>query len=119
MWAQILNVGLGLWLMAAPAVLQYAGRAAMNDYIVGPVVASIAAVAVWEITRQLRWINLVLGLWLLIAPWVFGYEWITLAHGTLVGLLLMTFSLVSGQRRHRFGGGWASLWKRTAASPEP
>jgi len=114
MWAQILNVLLGLWLMAAPAVLGYAGPAAVNDYIVGPLAASFATVALWEATRPLRWANLALGLWLLIAPWVLGYGWTALANSTLVGVLLMAFSFVSGQLQHRFGGGWASLWRSAA-----
>jgi hypothetical protein len=119
MWAQLLNVMLGVWLMAAPAVLGYSGPAAVNGYIVGPVAASFAAVALWEATRPLRWVNLALGLWLLAAPWALGHGWIALANSTAVGVLLLGFSLVPGPRRHRIGGGWASLWKQTPASPGP
>ena len=33
MWAHVLAAGLGIWLMAAPAVLGYSGIAAHNDHI--------------------------------------------------------------------------------------
>ena len=104
----------GEWAITRP--LGYSGPAAVNDYIVGPVAASFAAVALWEVTRPLRWGNLALGLWLLAAPWALGYGWTALANSTVVGVLLITFSLVPGPRWHRIGGGWAFLWKRTAAS---
>jgi hypothetical protein len=117
MWAQILNVLLGLWLMAAPTALGLSGPAVLNDRIVGPIAASFACVALSEITRSLRWGNLALGLWQLAAPWVFGFEWIAVANSTAVGVLLVAFAFVPGPRRHSFGGGWASLWRSPAPSP--
>ena len=102
----------GIWLMASPAVLNYADPARANDQLIGPIVASLAIIAMWEIARPLRWINVVLGGWLLIAPWVLGHapdaRWNSLAAGTLV----LGFSLVKGKRTHQTGGGWSSLWKR-------
>src|SRR5574339_482905 len=72
MWARIVNFFLGLWLMAAPAALGYAGPAAVNDRLVGPLVASFALVAIWQTTNALRWTNLALGLWLMLSPFVIG-----------------------------------------------
>lgn len=106
----------GIWLMASPAVLAYADPARANDRLIGPIVASLAIIAMWEIARPLRWINVVLGGWLLIAPWVLGHapdpRWNSLAAGTLV----LGFSLVKGRRTHQTGGGWSSLWKRPTFS---
>lgn len=111
MWAQIINAVLGVWLMAAPAVLGYGGAAGTNDRIVGPVAASVAVIAIWQVTRPVRWANLALGAWLLVAPWVFDYERIALVNSTIVGLLLMTFAAIRGKvESHRFGGGWPALW---------
>ncbi len=97
--------------MASPAVFDYADPARTNDRIVGPIVASLAIIAMWDIARPLRWINVVLGAWLLIAPWLFAHpphaRWNSLAAGALV----LGCSLVKGTRTHRFGGGWSSLWK--------
>ena len=72
--------------MASPAVLDYADPARANDRIIGPIVASMATIAIWEVTRPLRWVNVVLGAWLLIAPWLLGHlpdaRWNSLAAGS-------------------------------------
>ncbi len=112
MWARIINVILGIWLMAAPAVLGYADPARTNDRIVGPVAATFAAIAAWEATRSVRWVNVVLGLWLLVAPWVLGYSELDAYLNSLaVGTLMALFAPVRGKITQRFGGGWSSLWK--------
>ena len=98
---------------AAPALLGYAGPARINDRIVGPIAASVAAVAAWEATRPVGRVNLVLGLWLLMAPWALGYGWAALANSTLVAVLLGALALAPGKMYHRFGGGWSSLWRQT------
>lgn len=60
---RFLNLFLGIWLMAAPALLGYTGAPRTNDYIVGPIVASVAMIALSEVVRPLRWMNFALGLW--------------------------------------------------------
>jgi hypothetical protein len=111
MWAQLLTALAGIWLMASPALLDYADPARANDRIIGPVVASMAIIAIWELTRPVRWVNVILGAWLLIAPWLLGHaadaRWNSLAAGALI----LTLSLVKGSRTHEVGGGWSSLWK--------
>lgn len=110
MWAQILNTLLGLWLMAAPDVLGYRGAAGVNDHILGPIAASAACVALWEVTRAVRWVNLPIGLWLIAAPWVLGYGAAPRLNSLAVGLPLVAFAAVRGELRQRFGGGWSALW---------
>lgn len=111
MWAHVLAALAGIWLMASPAVLDYADPARDNDRIIGPIVASLATIAIWELTRPLRWVNVILGAWLLIAPWMLGHppdaRWNSLAAGALI----LALSLVKGSRTHQVGGGWSSLWK--------
>jgi hypothetical protein len=111
MWMHLLPALAGIWLMASPAVLDYADPARANDRIIGPIVASLAIIAMWEIARALRWVNVILGAWLLIVPWLLGHtsdaRWNSLAAGALV----LGFSLVKGERTHPFGGGWSSLWR--------
>lgn len=110
MWVQVLSTLIGLWMMAAPSVLNYRGTAWLNDSILGPIVATNATIAIWECTRALRWLNLPIGVWLLIAPWVFGYETAPLLNSLACGLLLIVFSRVKGEIHRRFGGGWSVLW---------
>jgi hypothetical protein len=46
----------GLWLMAAPAVLSYAGRPAGAQHrIIGPLLLSVALVTWSPATRAVRW----------------------------------------------------------------
>lgn len=118
MWAQIASALLGIWLMAAPALLGYHDPARTNDYIVGPLAASIGFIAVWEVTRALRWANLVLGIWLVIAPWVLGYDPGTTVHSTIAGLLLIALAWVRGPMTRQYGGGWRSLLPRRSPAQE-
>jgi SPW repeat len=114
MWAQFINIMLGIWLMAAPTILGYVGPARTNHRIVGPLAVSCAVIALWEVTRPVRWGNLVLGLWLVVAPWMLTDAWAASLNSTLVGLLLTAFALVRGTAGpQRFGGGWSALWRTT------
>ncbi|MDP8923989.1 MAG: SPW repeat protein [Chloroflexota bacterium] len=109
MWAQLASTAIGLWLMAAPAVLGYGDPAKRIDHIVGPVAASFAFIAVWEVTRSLRWVNVLLGAWLLVAPWVLGYATTPTVNSMVVGTLLIVLASVRGEVTEQFGGGWSSL----------
>lgn len=111
MWAHIINAALGIWMMAAPAVLGYGDPAQVNDRIAGPLIAMFAVIAWWEATRPVgRW-NLALGLWLCIAPWLLGYEAAApRIQSLLVGLIVAGLSLVTGTVKKRYGGGWSALW---------
>lgn len=110
MWAQVVNAGLGLWLMAAPAVLDYGVPAQTNDRIVGPVIATFAIVAWWEATRAVRLWNLPVGVWLVLAPWVLGYGTLPTLNSLGVGVLVMGLACVRGTVEGTFGGGWSALW---------
>ncbi|QDV33418.1 SPW repeat domain-containing protein [Tautonia plasticadhaerens] len=111
MWAQVINTAIGIWLMAAPAVLGYGGAAALNDRIAGPIVATFAAVAVTEATRGARLVNLPIGLWMVVAPWALGGPTTAVLNGMVVGGLLVGFASIRGRIRERFGGGWVALFR--------
>ena len=111
MWAQLINMLLGLWLMVAPSVLGYGDPARNSDHVVGPIIASFAAVAIWEVTRGLRWLNLLAALWLIVAPWVFQFESTATINSMLVGVVVAGLSLAGGRTTEQFGGGWSMLWR--------
>lgn len=114
MWARLASAAVGLWLMAAPAVLAYGAPAATNDRIVGPVAATFAVIAIWEVTRALRRVNLLLGLWMLAAPWLLGsYPTDATLNSMAAGALLAAFSLFRGDIAQEYGGGWSAVWRRT------
>lgn len=119
MWARILNALLGIWLMAAPAMLGYGEPALINDRIFGPIAASLATIAIWQATRPLRWLNLLIGIWLLLAPWVLSYpQAAATLNSSIVGILMIALALVKGKTNQEFGGGWSTLWHQSISEQE-
>lgn len=108
-WARLAASALGIWLMAAPWVLGYLPPARHNDSIVGPLIVSFAFVAVWEVTRGLRWLTVPLGLWLLVAPWILGAPPAATINEMLVGAAVAALAFVPHPRKERYGGGWTTL----------
>jgi hypothetical protein len=109
MWPQLGVTAVGIWLMAAPAVLGYGGAAAASDRIVGPTVAAIGFVAASAITRGLRWLNLIPAVWLLVGPWLLGAPVPAKASSITAGLLVLALARSGRPDPGRFGGGWRSL----------
>lgn len=111
MWAQIVNIMLGVWLMAAPGIFGFGTNAANNDHILGPVIATFALTACWECTHVTRKYNIPLGAWLLLAPWILGYDQtFPIINDMIVGGLVILFSLVKRKIEKRYGGGWSAIW---------
>jgi hypothetical protein len=110
MWARVVTIIGGLWLMFAPAVLGYGDPAAGNDRIVGPTIAGAAFVALWPVVRPVRWLAYPAGGWLLMAPWILDYQ-VTAAtvSSVIVGLVTVVATPFGRADPNRFGGGWSSL----------
>jgi len=114
MWARVMGALAGIWLMAAPSVLGYAGAARISDLVVGPIAASLAIVAMSQVTRPVRWATVPLGLWAILSPWLLGAPAARVS-GLAAGVLLAATAFVAGRRTARFGGGWRSLWRPSDA----
>lgn len=117
MIARVAAVVAGVWLMFAPAVLGYEGVAENNDRIFGPIGASFAFVAMWEVLRPLRWATLPVGLWLVLAPLVLTYDDSgAIVSSVVAGTVLAGSAFLGGDVDATFGGGWTSIrpsaWKR-------
>lgn len=117
MWAQIINVILGLWVMASPGILNYPSVAATdNNHIVGPVIVTFAFTAIWEATRSVGKWNIPLGLWLVVAPWLLPFEHTSpIINNMAAGVLIAALATVRGKVEQNFGGGWSSLFKKDPA----
>jgi hypothetical protein len=116
MWPRILSALLGIWLMVAPSVLHYSGTASINDRIIGPLVAATAIIAIWEITRPLRWLGIIFGLWLLLAPGFFHFPSRALVNNAVVGAVLVILAFLGRVSRDKFGGGWRGIvWRKQKA----
>ena len=112
-WAQIINALLGLWLMASPEMFGYSGTGRINHVIVGPIIATFATIALWEVTRAVGKANVALGAWLVIAPWVLGYEENVIAtiNEFVVGIAIVALAMTRVRTEAKLGGGWRSLMK--------
>lgn len=108
---QIINMCLGLWLMASPGILGYGPPVSTSDYIIGPLVATFACIAIWEATRPLRWVNLPFGIWAAVAPFVLGGPSAAILNGIIFGALITLIATRGGAIEQRFGGGWSMLWR--------
>lgn len=100
----------GLWLEVAPAVLDYGGWASDSDRTVGPFVAAISFVSLWELGRPLRWLTLPLGAWLVVAPLILRYgELAPSVNSVVCGLVIVAMAPLDGRVSGAFGGGWRAL----------
>ena len=112
MWAQAINVLIGLWVMVAPGIFDWGPSATDNGHIVGPVIFTFSFTSLWEVTRGVRKANYPLAVWLLIAPWILGYSSnAAIISDMAAGILVIIFSSFQGKITQHFGGGWSSLWK--------
>ena len=115
MWPQILNAIMGVYLMVAPPLLHYNTTGSISCRIVGPILATFAIVACWEITRGVGKVAILLGLWLLAAPWILNYEEIIpIVNDLASGTLIISLAFVKGKTKNKYGGGWKSLWSKSA-----
>ncbi len=111
MWAKIINILTGLWLMVAPGILGYGSAAADNGHIIGPIIITFSVVSLWEATHSVRKWNYPFALWLLLAPWILSYSnTLAIVSDMAAGILVIVLSTLHQEIKSRFGGGWASLW---------
>jgi hypothetical protein len=102
---------LGVWLLAAPAVLGTTGAAAASDYLLGALVVTWAVIAFGEIARPVRLLNVLMGLGLLVAPWLLqGGTSTSQWNDVFVGVALIGLSVPRGRIESRFGA-----WNRYLA----
>jgi uncharacterized membrane protein len=104
-WTLLVSAGIGMWLMAAPALLGVDERAADSDYLTGALVITCAVIAFGEIARPVRLLNIPLAIWIAVAPWVLSgatdvSRWVDLA----IAALLVMLSIPRGRIEQAFGG---------------
>lgn len=99
-WASGLDMLAGLWMIAAPFLLGYAGvaTAMWNSVLIGAAIALLAGSR--EVGEGYRyampsWINLLLGAWLVISPFALGFGAVPVAfwNHVIVGLAVVAFAM--------------------------
>jgi hypothetical protein len=100
----VLCAALGVWLMAAPAVLGSTGEAADFDRVAGALVVTWAVIGFGEIVRPIRLLNVLMGLGLLTAPWILtGDSETSRWNDTIAGIAIIVLSVPRGRVEERFG----------------
>lgn len=112
MWAAIVNIVIGLFLMIAPGIFHFDKSVADQFYIIGPIVITFSFITLWEVNHFAHYFNIPAALWLIIASFIFHFQssaaWIAIISGVLIILL----SLVKRKMKGKYGGGWRSLWQK-------
>jgi len=108
-WNLLLSAALGIWLMAAPAVLGNQGAAADSDHLFGALMVTFALIALAEVARTVRYLNIPLGAWIVAAPWLLsGATPGAKVNGVIIGGLLILLSVLRGKVQERYGS-WDRL----------
>jgi len=100
-WASVGNVLAGVWLIAAPFVLNFEGStvAMWNHIIVGAAVALIELIRASDPDHRasISWASVVLGVWLIAAPFVLGYSTISAAqtNSIVMGIVVVALGAFS------------------------
>ena len=103
-WNLLVAAALGLWLMAAPSIVDSGGNAAHSDHLVGALVVSFAIMAWADVGRALRFVNILLGAWIAVAPWLLdGATTGAVVSDLVVGIALILLSLPRGPVGERYG----------------
>lgn len=96
-WQDGINFLLGLWLIVSPWVLGYTADTwpAWNSYVVGAVIAILAAISLTAHQKWEHWATLAVAAWLIVSPWVLDYTalqtvfWNHIITGVIVGALAL------------------------------
>ncbi|MGH9039793.1 MAG: hypothetical protein ACRDZ3_06145 [Acidimicrobiia bacterium] len=107
--AQVGGMLVGVWLVAAPALLSYAGEPAGDFHrVVGPLAAGVALIAAWDATRGLARALLIAGPALALAPVVVAHSAAAVANALACAALLAAAAPFGGTSGP-LGGGWRAL----------
>jgi len=116
---QIVGIGVSLGVMAAPDLLSLPDAVADAFHILGPVGASVGAMAASAVLRGLRRLYLVIGPAIAAAPLVLGGDAAAMGVGLVAGATLAALAFPGDADPARLGGGWRPLWAGTMPTSGP
>jgi len=109
MWARVITIALGAWLLIAPAIIPTTEATRIMDRAIGPLVIWIGVLALRAVTRPTRAVNVLAGIALLIAPWLAPITVAQQWNSELAGWLLIALAIPKGAIHQRVGGGWMAV----------
>src|ERR1700741_1314839 len=110
-WQDVVNLILGLWMIAAPWALKFEAETnpMWNAVIVGVFIAAIALFAFFRVMAWQEWANVALGVWLVISPWIVGFSGLVAAlwNAVIVGAVIAVLALWALATDKDIGGWWS------------
>ena len=116
---QALAFLVGVGVTAAPDVLGLEGGVADAFNVLGPIAASIAGMAAFDVLRSLRRVHLLVGPLIALAPIVLGGPVEGLAVGLVAGAALVGLAFPGDASAAQFGGGWRAIFTKTEPRTTP
>lgn len=115
--SRLAATAIGVWLIAAPAVLGYASETAGDVHrLLGPVAGGAAFIAVWEVVHAVRWVTVPVGVLLVVWP-VVGFPAEAAVNSVVSGLAVAALAFAGGPPEGRYGGGWGAVWEDRPRRP--
>ena len=105
---------IAIGVMAAPDALGLSESVADALHILGPIAASTAGMAAYDVLRGLRRVHLVVGPAIALAPVLLGGDMSAVIVGLAAGLALCLLAFPGPPRPGKYGGGWPFVFGRTA-----
>lgn len=108
-WITVVNGVLGLWLIAAPFLVESLAIEHWNDPLVGGAIVIVAGYNFYSertqgsISQRAAAINGLLGGWLVVAPFVYGLSGIALWNNVCVGVVVTSFAAYNVYAAPRIG----------------
>lgn len=107
-WTLVASILLGFAIVLSPAVFGITGTMADVNHVGGALVITIAALAMGEVLRLVRYTNVLVGLAIAVAPWIVaGASSLGASAGTILGLSVAALAFPRGPINERYG-----LWQR-------
>jgi SPW repeat len=107
--ARLCAAVLGVWLMAAPAVVDVNGAESSSMRVAGPAIVALAVAAGAPALDALRWLLIPLAGWLIVAPWFLGGSTAAVTVSVIVGALLVPLARIGHVDVGGRGGGWRAV----------
>ncbi|MEA1932685.1 MAG: vitamin K epoxide reductase family protein [Euryarchaeota archaeon] len=111
-WIQYGVISLGIWLVFSPMSFGYESVwLTWSDVVSGLVLIALSTLTIWKDRPLASYANGFVGFWLLMAPLVFSAPTAAAyVNDTLVGVLVITFSVIIMMRMEMSGGAVPPGW---------
>lgn len=111
MWAQILSILAGLFIMITPNLFDYDKALSNQNFITGPLIITFAITAIWEVNRNARWLNILVAAWLIIFTVIYGNGQVIYPN-IISASIVIILAIIKRKGKGMYGGGWRSLFQK-------